>query len=79
MLCGAKKRLGVRMGALGVVEHGGAVQQLRDIGVAGGLGIGILFKKGKLYKKVAEEELLDSFLAEIDKMADQKSKQTHSE
>ncbi len=43
-----------------------------DIGVAGGKGVGMIFKKGKLYKKVAENELLGVFLNEIDKMAEEK-------
>ena len=43
-----------------------------DLGVAGGHGVGIIFKKGELYKKVPEKELLETFLAEIDKMAAEK-------
>jgi (E)-4-hydroxy-3-methylbut-2-enyl-diphosphate synthase len=30
--------------------------------------VGIIFKKGKLYKKVKEEELLETFLAELKKI-----------
>jgi len=37
--------------------------------VAGGKGVGIIFKKGKLFKKVAENELLEVFLKELDTMA----------
>ena len=42
------------------------------IGVAGGKGVGIIFKKGRLYKKVAENELLEVFLKELDAMAAEK-------
>lgn len=33
--------------------------RVADYGVAGGRGVGVLFKKGKIVKKVKEEELLD--------------------
>ena len=40
-----------------------------DIGVTGGRGKGVIFKKGKLYKTVPQEELLTVLLAEIDAIA----------
>ena len=44
-----------------------------DIGVAGGHGVGIIFKKGKIYRKVSEEDLLEVFLAELKKMEEEGS------
>ena len=38
-----------------------------DIGVAGGDGTGILFKKGKVIKKFPEDKIVEVLLAEIDK------------
>src|SRR5437868_6120565 len=40
-----------------------------DIGIAGGEGHGILFKEGKLVRKVKSEDLMESLLAEIEIMA----------
>jgi (E)-4-hydroxy-3-methylbut-2-enyl-diphosphate synthase len=39
-----------------------------DIGIAGGKGCGLIFKKGKILRKVAEEELLGELIKEIDGM-----------
>ena len=39
-----------------------------DIGIAGGDGVGLLFKKGKIFKKVSEQDLLDTLIEEIEKL-----------
>ena len=39
-----------------------------DIGIAGGHGVGILFKKGELYRKVPEAQLLAVFLEELERI-----------
>ena len=39
-----------------------------DIGIAGGIGEGLLFKKGKIIKKVKEEDLVKTLQEEILKM-----------
>jgi len=57
---------------MGCVVNGPGEAKEADIGVAGGKGVGIIFKKGKLFKKVAENELLEVFLKELDTMADEK-------
>ena len=36
-----------------------------DIGIAGGIGEGLLIKKGEIIKKVKEEELLDALREEL--------------
>jgi len=36
-----------------------------DIGIAGGKGCGLLFKKGKVLRKVPEQELLTELMKEI--------------
>ena len=45
------------------VERGAA-----DIGVAGGDGCGLLFKKGKIIKKVEEHQLFDLLMQEIQEL-----------
>jgi (E)-4-hydroxy-3-methylbut-2-enyl-diphosphate synthase len=62
----------LKIAVMGCVVNGPGEAKEADIGVAGGKGVGIIFKKGKLYKKVAENELLDVFLAELDRMAEEK-------
>ena len=38
-----------------------------DIGIAGGKGIGLIFKKGEVIRKVKESELIDAFMEEVHK------------
>ena len=49
-----------------------------DIGVAGGNGVGIIFKKGEIWKKVKEEELMEVFMAELKKMEEEGQKERNS-
>jgi (E)-4-hydroxy-3-methylbut-2-enyl-diphosphate synthase len=62
----------LKIAVMGCVVNGPGEAREADIGVAGGKGVGMIFKKGKLYKKVAENELLEVFLDELDKMAEEK-------
>ena len=39
-----------------------------DIGIAGGDGTGLIFKKGEIIKKVPEDQLLDELVKEIERM-----------
>ena len=55
----------VKVAVMGCVVNGPGESREADIGIAGGNGVGIIFKKGVLYKKVAEEELLQCFLEEL--------------
>jgi len=54
---------------LGCVVNGIGEGKEADIGIAGGEGHGILFKEGKLVRKVKAEELMETLLAEIEIMA----------
>lgn len=38
-----------------------------DIGIAGGKGIGLIFKKGEVIRKVKESKLIDAFMEEVHK------------
>ena len=39
-----------------------------DIGIAGGEGVGLIFKKGEIIRKVPEECLLDELMKEIEQL-----------
>ncbi|MCL1980200.1 MAG: flavodoxin-dependent (E)-4-hydroxy-3-methylbut-2-enyl-diphosphate synthase [Proteobacteria bacterium] len=58
----------LKVAVMGCVVNGPGEAKEADIGIAGGHGVGIIFKKGQLYRKVAEADLLPVFLAELDKM-----------
>ena len=53
---------------MGCVVNGPGEAREADIGIAGGHGVGIIFKKGELWKKLPEEELLPVFLEELARM-----------
>jgi (E)-4-hydroxy-3-methylbut-2-enyl-diphosphate synthase len=55
----------VKIAVMGCVVNGPGEAREADIGLAGGKGVGIIFKKGKLLKKVAEKDLLPVFLSEL--------------
>jgi (E)-4-hydroxy-3-methylbut-2-enyl-diphosphate synthase len=65
----------LKVAVMGCVVNGPGEAKQADIGVAGGNGVGIIFKKGVIWKKVAEEELLEVFLDELQKMEDEGRKE----
>lgn len=72
-----EKRLGhiktpLNVSVLGCVVNGIGEGKEADIGIAGGEGVGILFKKGKLVHKVPMPELMDRLIEEVELMAKEK-------
>ena len=65
-LRGCDKNLTVAV--MGCIVNGPGEAKEADIGIAGGNGSGLLFKKGEIVRKVKEEDLFDVLMAEIDKM-----------
>jgi (E)-4-hydroxy-3-methylbut-2-enyl-diphosphate synthase len=51
---------------MGCVVNGPGEAREADIGIAGGRGFGLLFRKGEIVKKVPEAEMLDELLKEIE-------------
>lgn len=52
---------------MGCVVNGPGEAREADLGIAGGKGKGILFKKGEIAKRVKEEEILEALFKEIEK------------
>ena len=50
---------------MGCVVNGPGEAKMADIGIAGGKGSGILFKKGKIIKKVPEKDLACALLSSL--------------
>ncbi|MBU1570853.1 MAG: flavodoxin-dependent (E)-4-hydroxy-3-methylbut-2-enyl-diphosphate synthase, partial [Proteobacteria bacterium] len=59
----------VKLAVMGCVVNGPGEAKEADIGVAGGDGTGILFKKGKVVKKFPQEMLVDVLLEEVAKIS----------
>lgn len=64
-LC-ADIRKPIKVAVMGCVVNGPGEAREADIGIAGGNGEGILFKKGKVLRKVPEDKLLEELKKEID-------------
>ncbi|NLV88061.1 MAG: flavodoxin-dependent (E)-4-hydroxy-3-methylbut-2-enyl-diphosphate synthase [Tissierellia bacterium] len=58
----------IKVAIMGCPVNGPGEAREADIGIAGGKGEGLLFKKGQIIKKVKEEDLLDELLKEIKKL-----------
>lgn len=58
----------VKVAIMGCPVNGPGEAREADIGIAAGEGFGILFKKGEIIKKVPEDQLLDTLIAEIKEM-----------
>jgi len=57
----------ITVAVMGCIVNGPGEAREADIGIAGGKGTGLLFKKGKIIQKLKESELLDALMKEIDK------------
>lgn len=58
----------ITVAVMGCIVNGPGEAREADIGVAGGDGVGLIFKKGEIFKKVPEPKLIDTLMAEIEKM-----------
>jgi (E)-4-hydroxy-3-methylbut-2-enyl-diphosphate synthase len=69
----------LNVSVLGCVVNGIGEGKEADIGIAGGEGKGILFKKGKLVRKVPMEELMDTLIQEVEQLAKEKEAEGNGE
>ena len=58
----------ITVAVMGCIVNGPGEAKEADIGVAGGDGCGLIFKKGEILRKVPEESLLDELMKEIEKL-----------
>lgn len=58
----------IKVAVMGCIVNGPGEAKEADIGIAGGDGCGLIFKKGQILRKVPENELLDELMKEIDKL-----------
>lgn len=58
--------LDIKVAVMGCAVNGPGEAREADLGVAGGAGEGLLFKKGEILRKVPEEQLLDALKEELD-------------
>lgn len=58
----------IKVAVMGCIVNGPGEAKEADIGIAGGDGNGLIFKKGEILRKVPENELLNELMKEIDKL-----------
>jgi len=69
----AEKRIGhlekpLKVAIMGCAVNGPGEAREADIGIAGGNGVGLIFRKGEIIRKVPESELLEALIDEVMKM-----------
>mgnify|MGYP004601271437 FL=1 len=57
--------LDIKVAVMGCVVNGPGEAKEADIGIAGGIGEGLIIKHGEIFKKVPEAELLDALRCEL--------------
>ena len=58
----------ITVAVMGCAVNGPGEAAAADIGIAGGNGEGLLFRKGKILYKVPQEQLVDTLMKEIDRL-----------
>ena len=63
-------QLDLKLAVMGCVVNGPGEAREADLGIAGGMGEGLLFRKGEILRKVPEEELLEALRQELVPLAE---------
>lgn len=58
----------IKVAVMGCIVNGPGEAKEADIGIAGGDGCGLIFKKGEILRKVDEKDLLQELMKEIEKL-----------
>ena len=58
----------IKVAVMGCVVNGPGEAREADIGIAGGDGCGLVFKKGEILYKVPEDKLVDALIDEVNKL-----------
>lgn len=65
-------QLDVKVAVMGCVVNGPGEAKEADLGIAGGIGEGLLIRKGEIVRKLPEQELLPALRAELEKLTAEK-------
>ncbi len=64
--------LDIHVAVMGCEVNGPGEARAADLGVAGGKGIGLIFKRGEIIRKVPEAQIVDALMEEVQKFAAEK-------
>ena len=62
----------IHIAVMGCEVNGPGEARVADIGVAGGKGIGLIFKRGEVIRKVPESEIRAAMRQEVDKFLEER-------
>jgi (E)-4-hydroxy-3-methylbut-2-enyl-diphosphate synthase len=62
-------QLNLHVAVMGCEVNGPGEARAADLGVAGGKGIGLIFKRGEVIRKVPEAQIVDALMEEVQKFA----------
>lgn len=62
--------LNIKVAVMGCAVNGPGEAKEAELGIAGGVGEGLMFKRGEILKKLPQEELLDALRFELDNWRD---------
>lgn len=62
----AKLNKPIKIAVMGCIVNGPGEAREADIGIAGGKGEGLIFKKGEIIRKVREDEIVDELMKELE-------------
>jgi (E)-4-hydroxy-3-methylbut-2-enyl-diphosphate synthase len=62
----------IHVAVMGCEVNGPGEARAADLGVAGGKGIGLIFKKGEVIRKVPEPQIVDALMEEVEKLVAEK-------
>jgi len=65
----------ISVAVMGCIVNGPGEAREADVGIAGGKGEGLVFRKGQIIKKVPEDSLVNELFNEIDKILDERKSQ----
>jgi len=65
--------LNLTIAVMGCVVNGPGESEHADIGLAGGGGVGVIYRKGKQIRRVAEAEMVDALLDEVRRLVNEDS------
>ena len=58
----------ITVAVMGCVVNGPGEARSADVGIAGGTGEGLLFRRGEILRKVPQAQLVDALMEEIEKL-----------
>ncbi|HXG50418.1 MAG TPA: flavodoxin-dependent (E)-4-hydroxy-3-methylbut-2-enyl-diphosphate synthase [candidate division Zixibacteria bacterium] len=65
----AYRDMDIHVAVMGCEVNGPGEARAADLGVAGGKGIGLIFRRGQVIRKVPEAQIVDALMEEVEKLA----------